>query len=56
MVGLYNDPEGSDITFTTSAAPQITMDQKSGAEKEVKGLRRRVTELETSLKHYEVKL
>ena len=57
MVGLYNDPEGRDVAFTTSAAHPSTIDQKSsGAVKEVRGLRRRVTELENSLKLYEVKL
>ena len=42
MVGLYKDPEGDKITFMSTVTQQ--------SDKEVVELRRRVSELERSLK------
>ena len=50
MVGLYKDPDGKEITFkTTLSADSIT---ESFEKKQMKHLKRRVTELELSLTHY----
>ena len=44
MVGLYKDPEGEKITFVS------TINRSVGGESEMKELRRRVTQLENTLK------
>ena len=53
MVGLYKDPEGETITFVTSIQKDIsTPDRSSVGETEMKKLRRRISELENSLKQH----
>lgn len=54
MIGLYKDPQGEKISVMASipAREPSSADLHSG--EEVKGLRRRITELEKSLRQYEV--
>ena len=50
MVGLYKDPDGKKITLkTTLSADSVT---ESFEKKQMKHLKRRVTELEISLTQY----
>ena len=52
MVGLYKDPRGESITTFGTSGPKEEVDHTSGTkkDKEIRNLRRKVTELETSLK------
>ena len=52
MVGLYKDPKGETITTFGTSGPREEAVESSGGkkDKELQILRRRVSELETSLK------
>ena len=52
MVGLYKDPSGESITTFPTSGPREEANESSGSKKdrELKNLRRRVVELESSLK------
>ena len=53
MVGLYKDPNGEMITFVTSAQnDNSTLDRSSVGKTEMRKLRRRINELENSLKQH----
>ena len=52
MVGLYKDPSGESITTFPTSGPREEANESAGSKKdrELKNLRRRVNELESSLK------
>ena len=53
IVGLYKDPDGKNIaTFVSNTEKDGATVDKSTSGSEVKELRRKVVELETSLKQY----
>ena len=52
-MGLYKDPDGKSITtFKPNSEKDSATVDKSTSESEMKDLRRKVVELETSLKQY----
>ena len=55
MVGIYKDPEGKNIFPSVTSRPSLTpaskdSETKSYSESEVMDLRRRITELEETIK------